>query len=199
MDNPRRLRQRAPVRSVSATLVERLQAEQARFLAFLAPKLGSVEAARDVLQTAMLKALESGHTLKREDRATAWFFQLLRNAVVDHHRRRGAEARAVQASGDALSDAETMALDRHVCACVASLLGTVKPEYADAVQAVELDGRSIAEYATRARITPGNARVRLHRARAALATRLLEMCGTCCRQGCASCACESGGPARPPL
>lgn len=182
--------------SSPTALVERLQAEQARFLAFLTPRLGSVEAAKDVLQSAMVKALEAGHSLKDGDRATAWFFQLLRNAVVDHHRRRTSESRVREASAAELSQSEIVELDRRVCACVESLLATVKPEYAEAVQAVELAGDSVAEYAARARITPGNARVRLHRARTALATRLLEMCGTCCRQGCTSCACETDSTLR---
>src|SRR5688572_29535172 len=71
----------------------------ARFLAFLAPRLGSPEAAEDVLQAAFVKGLEKQDTLRDEESAVAWFYRLLRNAVTDHHRRRGAEERAIPRAG----------------------------------------------------------------------------------------------------
>ncbi len=173
-------------------LVSLLQAEQKRFLAFLTPRLGSHEAARDLLQNALLKAIERGNALRDGESATAWFFRLLRNAVTDAYRHADAERRALEghAREVALSEEESLSLERHVCACVESLSRAVKPEYAAVVQAVDVRGEHIADYAARTGLTPGNVRVRLHRARAAMAERLTEMCGTCCRLGCQDCRCE---------
>lgn len=172
--------------------IEALLAQQRRFLSFLTSRLGSEEAARDVLQAAMVKALERGGSIEAAESTTAWFFRLLRNALIDRARTAAAEQRALhQVSAQVLLDEDAAAeLERHVCACVTALTGQVKPEYAQALQTVELSGHSLSAYARTANITEGNARVRLHRARAAVGKKLLELCGACCQRDCSSCPCE---------
>jgi DNA-directed RNA polymerase specialized sigma24 family protein len=76
-----------------------------------------------------------------------------------------------------------------VCACVLSLVDTLKPEYGAAIRRVDLDGVSVRGYAEEAGITPGNAGVRLHRAREALRRQLARGCGTCLMHGCLDCRC----------
>lgn len=167
--------------------LETLLENQRRFLAFLTPRVGSPDAARELLQAAMVKALERGGSLREGESAVAWFYRLLRNALIDRARHAAVEERVLSA---AVPRIDLPSLERHVCACVEGLLGTVKPEYAEIVRAVDLDERELASFAEQKGVTPGNARVRLHRARTALSRRLIELCGTCCRQGCASCSCE---------
>jgi DNA-directed RNA polymerase specialized sigma24 family protein len=77
-----------------------------------------------------------------------------------------------------------------VCACVMSLLETLKPEYQTALRRVELDGASVRSYAEEAGITPGNAGVRLHRAREALRNQVVRCCGACLEHGCFDCGCK---------
>lgn len=175
-----------------ARLATLLHADQKRFLAFLAPRLGSHEAARDLLQSALLKAIERGASLREGESATAWFFRVLRNSLVDSYRHAEAERRALagHALEVTLSVEESRTREQHVCACVQSLIQAVKPEFAAVVQAMDLQGQSIREYAAAAGLSPGNTRVRLHRARVAMGQRLTEMCGTCCAQGCQNCRCE---------
>ncbi|MHB8875295.1 MAG: RNA polymerase sigma factor [Myxococcaceae bacterium] len=169
-----------------------LMEQQRRFLAFLTKRLGSQEAARDLLQSALAKALERAGSLRDDESVSAWFFRLLLNDLIDHYRHRNAERRALEghAREVQLREADQRTLDRQICACVKGLTASVKPEYAAAVEAVDLRGEEVAAFAAGIGISPGNARVRLHRARAALAARLLEMCGTCCQQGCTNCPCE---------
>jgi RNA polymerase sigma-70 factor (ECF subfamily) len=76
-----------------------------------------------------------------------------------------------------------------------AVLPRLKPEYAEIVKAVELDERSIADVATENGLTTNNATVRLHRARAALRRRLVEVCGACSEHGCLDCTCRSEGQA----
>lgn len=82
---------------------------------------------------------------------------------------------------------------RTVCACVASLAETLKPEYASALRRVEVDGASLRTYAGEQGITPNNAGVRLHRARLALRRQVAKSCGTCATHGCLDCPCGGGG------
>jgi RNA polymerase sigma-70 factor (ECF subfamily) len=67
----------------------------------------------------------------------------------------------------------------------------LKPEYAEALQAIEVDGQPVKVYAERKGLTAGNAAVRVFRAREALKRRLVESCGTCAQHGCLNCTCQA--------
>jgi RNA polymerase sigma-70 factor (ECF subfamily) len=164
----------------------------ARFLAFLQRRVASREEAEDILQSAFVRSLERGATLRSEESATAWFYRLLRNALVDHYRRRDVEKRALAELRTASEPAEDADLLRAVCECVASLAETLKPEYALALRRVEVEGASLRVFADEQGITPNNAGVRLHRARLALRRQLVKSCGTCATHGCLDCPCGSG-------
>ncbi|HXF94620.1 MAG TPA: sigma-70 family RNA polymerase sigma factor, partial [Gemmatimonadales bacterium] len=162
-----------------------------RFLAFLERRVGSREVAEDLLQEGLVRALERGGGV-RDESVVAWFYRVLRNAVTDHFRRRGAEARALERVAETAPDHEPepdAELHAAVCGCVLDLVGTLKPEYAAAVRRVDLEGISVAAFASEAGITPNNAAVRLHRARQALRRQVVRSCGTCVRHGCLDCAC----------
>ena len=170
--------------------VQTLVENHARFLAFLTARLGSREAAEDVLQAAFVKGVEKQGTLRDDEGAVAWFFRLLRNAVVDHHRRRGAEERALpRAAPEAEAVAHDAPLRDEVCRCIHDLLPLLKPEYAAMVRRVDLEGVPVRTVADELGITPNNATVRLHRARQALKRSLEASCGTCTTHGCLECTC----------
>lgn len=181
-----------PARTPEA--IERLVASHARFLAFLERRVRSREVAEEILQEAFVRALGQADSLRDGESAIAWFYRVLRNALVDHHRRREAKQRALDAIAREPVEPEP-ALDRElmdtVCGCVSELLHTLKPEYAGALRAVELDEASVAQYAAREGLTSNNAGVRLHRARKALARALQDCCGTCATHGCLECSCAA--------
>jgi DNA-directed RNA polymerase specialized sigma24 family protein len=70
------------------------------------------------------------------------------------------------------------------------LLPTLKPEYSELVQKIDLDGSDPDEVACSLGITRGNLNVRLHRAREALRKSLELSCGACSKHGCLNCTCE---------
>lgn len=165
----------------------------ARFLNFLARRTGSREVAEDVLHDAYLRSLERGSGPRDSEAVTAWFYRVLRNALADHYRRRGAEARALERAA-AEPEAPQAALDEElmqaVCQCVDDLIDTLKPEYASALREVDLAGRDVAGFASRSGISANNASVRLHRARRALRTQVERTCGACSAHGCLDCGCR---------
>jgi RNA polymerase sigma-70 factor (ECF subfamily) len=177
--------------SMNPEVVATLVKHQREFLAFLTPRVGSVEVAREVLQAAFVKGLEKGDSLHDEESAVAWFYRLLRNALVDAWRRQQREAHALEkeTAQAPLSTEDVEKLEATVCGCVKDLASTLKPEYAAAVQRVDLEGTPVSAFAQEVGISSGNAAVRLHRARQALGRRLLELCGTCCALGCVDCTC----------
>jgi RNA polymerase sigma factor (sigma-70 family) len=164
-----------------------------RFLGFLEKRVGSRDIAEDILQDGFVRALERSADVRQEGSIVSWFYRLLRNAVTDHFRHQGAESRAMdraaglEETSSAIDDPE---LNETVCACVLGLLDTLKPEYARVLREVELNDRSLSDYASDAGITAGNAAVRVHRAREALRKQVIRCCGTCVEHGCEDCSCR---------
>jgi RNA polymerase sigma-70 factor (ECF subfamily) len=158
------------------------------FLRFLERRLGDRALAEDVLQEAFARRLAKGSTLRDDEALIPWFYRALRNAAIDVKRRRGAANRALERFATEL-DGEDEPARKTVCACVARLATTLKPEYADALQRVEVDGTSVKDFAAERGITPSNAAVRVFRAREALRRQVAASCGTCAKHGCADCSC----------
>jgi RNA polymerase sigma factor (sigma-70 family) len=162
------------------------------FLAFLQKRVGNRALAEDILQEAFVRGLDKLGALEKDEAATAWFYRVLRNAVIDHHRRRAAADRKLEAFASELEGAAEPGpeLRGEVCRCVGELAGTLKAEYSEALKRVELDGLALKDYASEAGITSNNAAVRVFRAREALRKQVARSCGTCADHGCLDCTCE---------
>lgn len=164
-----------------------------RFLAFLERRVGSRAVAEDILQSAFVRGLEKLEHLRGDESATAWFYRILRNAMIDHHRRNASASRGIAALATELEQRQEPGseIEGEVCRCVAALAGTLKPEYADAIKRIELEGVAVKDYAAEAGITSSNAAVRVFRAREALRAQVARSCGTCAEHGCLDCTCET--------
>jgi len=178
----------------NAEVVETLVANHRRFLAFLEKRVGSRHEAEEILQEAFVRGIERAGALREHESAVAWFYRLLRNALVDHRRRKASPLRSAAALEPELEpaapDAETT---RAICACIQALADTLKPEYAQALRRVEVEGLSVQAFAAEAGITANNAGVRLFRAREALKKRVDATCRTCAEHGCLDCTCGPVG------
>ena len=176
----------------NSAVVETLVANHREFLRFLERRLGNRAEAEEILQQAFVKSLEHAAALRDSEASVAWFYRTLRNTVIDRHRRQGAASRAHAAFAHELERASEAAGDVQgaVCACVRSLSDTLKPEYAHALQRIDVDGVSVQAYAAELGISAGNAAVRVHRAREALRKRVSRSCGTCAEHGCLDCTCS---------
>jgi RNA polymerase sigma factor (sigma-70 family) len=172
-------------------VIDRLVENHREFLAFLERRLGDRALAEDILQEAFVRGLHKAATVEQEESSVAWFYRVLRNAVVDHARRRAAYSRRLDALAVELeSHIPDEELTREVCQCVGRLAGTLKPEYADAMRRIDVDGMSMKEFAEHAGITSNNAAVRVFRAREALRKQLARSCGSCATHGCLDCTCQ---------
>ena len=74
-------------------------------------------------------------------------------------RRRAASERALDAFETELAGLTEPARETRdaVCACVSRLAATLKPEYREALQQVEIEGASVKDYAAAAGISASNA------------------------------------------
>lgn len=176
----------APTPEVVSVLVE----NHRDFLRFVERRVGNRAIAEEIVQDAFVRGM--GHAHEIEESVVGWFYRVLRNAVVDHQRRQASQARRLEAFATELaSEQGGEELAAVACACITRLAGTLKPEYADALQAIEVRGVAVKDYAAEQGISASNAGVRVHRARAALLREVTRSCGTCAAHGCFDCRCKS--------
>ena len=172
--------------------LETLLENQRAFLRYLERRVGDRALAEDILQDAFAKVVARPEQAPTDEAIVPWFYRTLRNAAVDKFRRRGAADRAYEAFARELETHETPSIDMEteICACVSRLAATLKPEYAEALQAIEVTGIPVKAYAEQKGLSSSNAAVRVFRAREALKKRVIESCGTCAEHGCLNCTCK---------
>jgi RNA polymerase sigma-70 factor (ECF subfamily) len=183
----------SPSPSLSPAAIQRLVDSHRQFLAFLEGRVESRAVAEDILQSAFVRSLERGGEVRDEESAVAWFYRVLRNAVIDHYRHRASTERAMEGWGKEFVAHELppAELEQAICQCIADLVGTLKPEYQQALRIIDLDEGSLQDLAGQSGITAGNAAVRVHRAREALRKQVRTVCGSCAEHGCLDCHCKS--------
>src|SRR5919197_420217 len=159
------------------------------FLRYLERRVGDPALAEDILQDAFAKIVARPEQAPSDESIVPWFYRTLRNAAIDQFRRCGAAGRAYEAFARELEthDTPTREMETEICACVSRLASTLKPEYAEALQAIEVGGKPIRAFAEEKRLSRSNAAVRVFRAREALKERVMESCGICAEHGCVNC------------
>src|SRR5688572_4886302 len=108
---------------LSPEVVATLVGNHRQFLGFLHQRVGDRALAEDILQEAFVRGLHKLETLESDESATAWFYRILRNAVIDHHRRRASASKKLEAFAAELERyAEPQAeVQGAVCRCVGEL------------------------------------------------------------------------------
>jgi len=87
--------------------VEVLVENHREFLAFLERRVGSREVAEDLLQEAFVRSLDKV-PLDANESAVAWFYRVLRNAVIDHYRQAHPFTEIVPASAEDGTNVEVL-------------------------------------------------------------------------------------------
>ena len=171
-------------------VLQELLAQRQRFLGFLIARVEDKETAEDILQSAYMKVMDHGGELRNDESTVAWFYRILRNATTDHYRRRSARTKAHESLAAELPTSYERELEEMACACVGEVVRHLKSEYRDAIERVDLDGDSVEAFAVANQLSANNASVRLHRARKALAKKLMTVCGACADHQCLDCTCR---------
>lgn len=178
---------------MDAAPLDTLLAHRARFLSFVRARVGEREAAEDLLHQAFTKVIEHPADVPA-GREVPWFYRVLRNAVIDRHRRGDVERR--QQAGwekDPTREPDSAPKGR-LCRCTLRALASLKPQYTQIIEAVDLHGRSVVDLAKAEGLTTTNAYVRLHRARRLLGERLRAICRSCADSACVDCHCKGSDP-----
>src|SRR5688500_2248919 len=89
-------RQAATVNSPQGdTTIAHLLGARQRFVEFVRRRVADPEAAEDIVQDALLRALRAETPVNDDEAITRWFYRVLQNAVVDHYRRSARERKHV--------------------------------------------------------------------------------------------------------
>ena len=183
--------------SRSEKLALELNAQRQAFKAFLTARLGSEAEAEDLLQNSLVKAMHHADDVREDGRAAAWFYRVLRNAVIDHYRSNAAGRRRDDAFGTLIHSlgediASAPAWEPQLCGCLNPIAASLKPPQAELLRRVDLDGESVQLVAKELGLTSNHASVILHRARKELRLRLERFCGACAKGKCLDCDCHAG-------
>lgn len=168
-----------------------LLVQRERLLGYIRKRVAEPEVAEDILQDSLLKSLRSALEFDADERLVAWFYRVLNNAIIDYYRHRATIAKHLDtATTDGAAAELTPADEAALCECFRGLLPSLKPEYAQLIEKLELAKQEPASVADELGIQQNNLKVRRHRARQALRQRLEETCRTCAKHGCLDCTCS---------
>lgn len=173
-------------------VISKLLSHREKLIRYVQKRLSSPELAEDVLQESLIKALRAAPDLKDEEKLLPWFYRILNNAVIDVYRRKHVESAHLEPYSEEKDLAITPEEEANLCSCFRELIPTLKPEYAELIEALDLSEGNPKKVAEELGITPNNLKVRRHRARQALRERLEETCRSCAIHGCLDCTCKHG-------
>ncbi len=176
------------VADAASPLVRDLLADREAFLSFVRSRVRSDADAEDIFQQSLIRAAEHADDVRDRDRTRAWFFQILRRALADHHAKWALRESKLALLANDVGDATPEEVA--VCACSLGQLDRIRPDYADILRRVDIADEPLASAADALGITVNNATVRLHRARKALRDQLREFCGTDSIRACLDCGCD---------
>lgn len=164
-----------------------------QILSYLQRRLGNLDEARDVMQSFMLRAIDRAEALRDVKTVRGWLSRILATSIADHQRsaaRRRQRETVTSPDFFEAGAAVDAALESAVCDCLHQLITTLKPEYAEIIQRIDLNEEPRAAVAADLGLSATNLSVRLHRARQSLRRRLIEMCLTCPDHGFMDCGCD---------
>ncbi len=129
----------------------------------------------DLTQEILLRIHQSASTLLDEKRIHGWIWQVARNTVIDHYRRRRPTVDLESLDLDIEAE-ESSDIQELVLTWLAPTIEELPEPYRDAMRLSEIDGLTQAEVATRLSLSLSGAKSRVQRGR----VKLREALEACC-------------------
>ncbi len=144
--------------------------------------------AEDVLQEVLVKAHMGVEQLRAEAALAAWLFRIATHVAIDHLRKRSrqpdvaddVDTTKIASEDDGVPGLQRLVEQQEMSACVQRFLLDLPSVYRTVLLLHDLDGLTAGEIARSLCITVENAKIRLHRARAALRASLEAGCSFYC-------------------
>lgn len=142
---------------------------------FIRSKTPDKETAHDLLQDVYIKIHRSIDTLRDDERAEAWVYQIARNTIHDYYRQEKPTVEIgewIVSPEDEMDDEITLRL----AGSVRGMIDLLPDDYRTALLLTEYEGLSQKELAERAGISLSGAKSRVQRGRKLLREMLLSCC-----------------------
>jgi RNA polymerase sigma-70 factor (ECF subfamily) len=162
-------------RTIMATSVEWIyEAFDQELRRFVLGRVGDPETAADILQDTYLRIHARIDTLREADRVRSWVYQIARNAIIDHYRRR---REAVELPEDlALPEEPGQDLAEQVGASLKQMIDCLPDKDREALVLTEIQSLTQQQLAERVGLSLSGAKSRVQRARERLKAALLDCC-----------------------
>lgn len=146
----------------------------ASLYSFIARRVSDPDTAEDILQDVYLKIHAHIGGLRQSERLESWIYQITRNAIIDHYRRRSSQEELSESLISSCDDESDASLE--LASSVRGMLGCLPDKYRTALELTELQGLSQVELATKLNISVSGAKSRVQRAREKLKAAFLDCC-----------------------
>lgn len=141
---------------------------------FILSKVKNETVADDILQEVFIRMHDNLGKLNDQSKIKPWLYQITRNLVTDHFRKKEIDAREYRDRIPSRNLKEKF-MDDAVSDMI-GMMDKLSPEYCEALCMTELEGMSQKEYAEKAGLSYSGAKSRIQRARVMLKDLLLECC-----------------------
>lgn len=136
-------------------------------------QIGEQATAEDLLQDIFIKALRQGRRFCDIANARAWLFEVTRNTVTDHLRRK---RETVALSDDLIAEEESLPVVDSLASCLPRVLAGLSAVDREAIICCDLQGMSQQVFASQTGLSLSAAKSRIQRARQRLRHRLATDC-----------------------
>lgn len=149
----------------------------AKLKGFLRSRLPDEAAVDDALQDVFFKVHTNIHRLRDEERIQSWLFQIARNAIADHYRRRPeVQLDDLDAATEVPCTEPEENAEQRLASSLLEMIDELPPRYREAVRLTEIEGLTQAEMASRLDVSLSGGKSRVQRGREKLKEMLLDCC-----------------------
>ncbi len=142
---------------------------------FIASRVNDT-AADDILQDIFLKIHANVTKLKNTDKLESWVFQITRNAIIDHYRKKNRYHAALPENLGETEEPATETAEQRVARSLKQMVHLLPEKYSEALLLTDYKGLSQVALAKHLNISVSGAKSRVQRARKLLKEMLLKCC-----------------------
>jgi RNA polymerase sigma-70 factor (ECF subfamily) len=161
---------------VEAILQDQVWSEyRARLHRFILKRISDPAVAEDLVQEVLAKAYDNLERLKDREKLLPWLYQITRNAIIDHYRRRhpAKELDELLAVQEESGEAEAK---KELACCLMPFIQRLPSEYQQAITMSEIEGTKLKQVALQLGLSLSGAKSRVQRGRMMLRAMFLECC-----------------------
>ena len=167
----------APVDASANTTEELWNSFGERLLSFVRKHVRNDADVDDILQDVFVKVHRNVARLRENEKLVSWLFQITRNTITDHYRRRSNMPDGIgDDMPEAVSESSGPDEEREAYSWLRSMVDELPERHRQAIRLTEYEGISQREMSRRLGISFSGAKSRVQRARAKLKDKLLDCC-----------------------